>query len=424
MEDQKEKVKEKLQHHEPVEITVATVGSVDSGKSTTVGVLTDPIHALDNGKGLARSRLFNFPHEHISGNTSSVGHAYIKEHNNILNFVDLAGHEKYLKTTIYGVTTYFPDFGLVCVAEKLTNMTREHIRILYTLHIPFMFLITKIDSIPAHVIENNVDTLTKLATKFKSTVLEIKTMEDINTYFSQTTHQQQQTQQSTGTSKSLNAPITPMLRISNTTGLNHDLLRAMLHRVQKRKQHLYPGFVVDHVFKVQGHGTVVSGVNNVPVTPGMDMYIGPFGESGEFEAVRVRSLHNDYREEVKELRTGVRGCLCIVFKNKKAAELDLHGKLRSGMIVAPQPLPVHRRFKAEVMIFHHSTSIAPGYVAFMNCGSVKGPVKFIEVDGILRSGDRATVLLEMTIPNYIEPKYPFFFREGDTRGIGKIVECL
>lgn len=400
-----------------VEVTIATVGSVDSGKSTTVGVMTDPLQTLDNGKGLARSRLFNFPHEHISGNTSSVGHAYIKQPKQILNFVDLAGHEKYLKTTIYGVTTYFPDFGLVCVAEKLTNMTREHIRILYTLHIPFMFLITKVDVVPEHIVKTNVQTLSKLATKFKSEVLEIKTMEDVDRMFASNIT-------STNTTTS-SQTLTPLLHVSNTTGQNHDLLRAILARITKRKQHLYPAFVVDHVFKVPGHGTVVSGVNNLHITPGMDMVIGPFGESGEFEHVRVRSLHNDYKEDVKELRPGVRGCLCVAFKNKRAAELDLHGKLRTGMVVAPKPLPVYRRFKAEVMIFHHSTTIQPGYVAYVNCGAVRGPIKFVEVNGILRSGDRAAVTLEFQQhANYIEPKYPFFFREGDTRGIGKIVECL
>lgn len=50
--------------------SVAVVGNVDAGKSTTLGVLT---HGdLDNGRGLARQRLFRHKHEIESGRTSSV----------------------------------------------------------------------------------------------------------------------------------------------------------------------------------------------------------------------------------------------------------------------------------------------------------------------------------------------------------------
>ena len=56
---------------------VAVVGNVDAGKSTMLGVLTHD--ELDNGRGLARQRLFRHKHEMESGRTSSVG-------NDILGF--------------------------------------------------------------------------------------------------------------------------------------------------------------------------------------------------------------------------------------------------------------------------------------------------------------------------------------------------
>jgi len=56
---------------------VAVVGNVDAGKSTLLGVLTHG--ELDNGRGLARQRLFRHKHEMESGRTSSVG-------NDILGF--------------------------------------------------------------------------------------------------------------------------------------------------------------------------------------------------------------------------------------------------------------------------------------------------------------------------------------------------
>ena len=60
-----------------ISFRVAVVGNVDAGKSTLLGVLT---HGdLDNGRGLARQKLFRHKHELESGRTSSVG-------NDILGF--------------------------------------------------------------------------------------------------------------------------------------------------------------------------------------------------------------------------------------------------------------------------------------------------------------------------------------------------
>lgn len=131
------------------------VGNVDAGKSTLLGVLTHD--ELDNGRGLSRQKLFRHKHEAETGRTSSVGndilgfdsvgkvstfysiffHVLISilmllisgnvvnkpEHGSldwvkiceksskIITFIDLAGHERYLKTTVFGMTGHAPDFG-------------------------------------------------------------------------------------------------------------------------------------------------------------------------------------------------------------------------------------------------------------------------------------------------------------------------
>ena len=46
-------------------------GNVDAGKSTLVGVLTHGV--LDDGRGVARQKLFRHKHEIETGRTSSVG---------------------------------------------------------------------------------------------------------------------------------------------------------------------------------------------------------------------------------------------------------------------------------------------------------------------------------------------------------------
>ena len=37
----------------------------------------------------------------------------------MIAFIDLAGHEKYLKTTIYGMTAHQPDYGMLMVSPRI-----------------------------------------------------------------------------------------------------------------------------------------------------------------------------------------------------------------------------------------------------------------------------------------------------------------
>jgi hypothetical protein len=122
------------------EVRCAVVGNVDSGKSTTLGVLTRG--ALDDGRGRARVQLFRHKHELETGRTSSIGmeilgfdtsglpilpNVLTKANDidtagkreklsweqismnaaKIVSFIDLAGHERYLKTTLYGLSLSF-----------------------------------------------------------------------------------------------------------------------------------------------------------------------------------------------------------------------------------------------------------------------------------------------------------------------------
>ena len=105
-------------------IRVAVVGNVDAGKSTMIGTLTSS--CLDDGRGSSRTSIMKHRHEIESGRTStssthlmgfrSTGEAIAgkdpvranrrksedevaKESYRVVSLMDLAGHEKYLKTT-------------------------------------------------------------------------------------------------------------------------------------------------------------------------------------------------------------------------------------------------------------------------------------------------------------------------------------
>lgn len=118
-----------------LDLRVAVAGNVDSGKSTLIGVLTG-CGALDNGRGRARSQVFTHKHEMETGRTSSVSQQImgfsasgavvnytgvrsltwadvVARAAKIVTFFDLAGHERYVKTTVFGLTAHAPDYCIL-----------------------------------------------------------------------------------------------------------------------------------------------------------------------------------------------------------------------------------------------------------------------------------------------------------------------
>lgn len=47
----------------------------------------------------------------------------------MITFIDLAGHHKYLKTTIFGLTSYCPDFAMLVVSANTGIGKPDHIAI-------------------------------------------------------------------------------------------------------------------------------------------------------------------------------------------------------------------------------------------------------------------------------------------------------
>ena len=129
------------------EIRIASIGNVDSAKSTTISVIAN--NKLDDGKGGARSMILKHPHEKDTGRTSSVTQHYIKTKDKIIGFIDLAGHEKYLKTTVSGLNGFFIDYAMVTIGldRGLVGMAKEHLALALALKIPIfdLFYGSKID---------------------------------------------------------------------------------------------------------------------------------------------------------------------------------------------------------------------------------------------------------------------------------------
>jgi GTPase len=81
-----------------------------------------------------------------------------------VTFLDLCGHEKYLKTTMFGLVGLMPDYCMVIVGANMgvSRMTKEHLVITLALKIPLFIVITKIDISPKSVYEETLSKLVKI----------------------------------------------------------------------------------------------------------------------------------------------------------------------------------------------------------------------------------------------------------------------
>ena len=80
-------------------------------------------------------------------------------------------------------------------------------------------------------------------------------------------------------------------------------------------------------------------------------------------------------------------------------------------------------FDAKIKILHNPSTITKKYQPTINCEGISQCVKILEMDKeYLRSFDEANVRLKfMYKPEVVEVGSLFLFREGLTKGIGKII---
>ncbi len=85
----------------------------------------------------------------------------------VITFIDLAGHIKYMKTTLFGLAAHAADFAMLCVdaPSSVVDTTREHLSYARTLDVPVFVVINKIDLCSKTSIQQTITCLTYL---FKS----------------------------------------------------------------------------------------------------------------------------------------------------------------------------------------------------------------------------------------------------------------
>mmetsp|Transcript_32138 Transcript_32138/g.96295 ORF Transcript_32138/g.96295 Transcript_32138/m.96295 type:complete len:719 (-) Transcript_32138:202-2358(-) len=439
-------------------VRIAVVGNVDAGKSTLIGALTTS--CLDDGRGKCRTSIMKHRHEIESGRTSTATtHLMGFKHNGdpiagrdnirankrktedevaresyrVCTLIDLAGHEKYLKTTIHGVSSGMCDYGLILVNSRHppTHMTQHHLNLCCSFGIPVIVVFTKIDACPDHAIKNSKDEVFKLlrAPDVGRKPFAVRTEQDVSTCMGKL------------------HILAPVLDTSCVTGEGMDLLRKMLFSLPKRRRHENKAkrpfeFLVEDVFNVPGVGAVVSGfVNAGELTVGSscNVYVGP-NDDGSFMKTVAKSAHIA-RINTAHVTSGQSACLAF------ALNKELRKQLRRGMVVLKESPTCTREFDAEICVLKgEGTTIRQSYQAYLHILNVRQSAyaRHIELvnnsaiglplshkagaddddDGIvLRPGSRAKVRFEFAKrPEYIRPGMRMLFRDGRVRGVGVITD--
>ncbi|KFM82989.1 GTP-binding protein 2, partial [Stegodyphus mimosarum] len=82
----------------------------------------------------------------------------------LITFIDLAGHQKYLKTTVFGLTGHSPHFAVLVVSavSGLSGIAKEHLGLATVVDIPIVVVINKIDLATAVCLQRTLSQLENL----------------------------------------------------------------------------------------------------------------------------------------------------------------------------------------------------------------------------------------------------------------------
>jgi len=428
-----------------IDIRVAVAGSVDSGKSSTLSCLVNGI--LDDGRGSARVAVFNYPHEVKTGRTSSIGHHIIgyneigevvnyksicskmswpdivKKSSKVVTLLDLAGHEKYLKTTILGLSSSLPELCLIIVGANrgIIKMTLEHVFLCITLKIPFAFVITKIDMVndKQNILQDTLNSISRLlkCPGVQRIPVKIENNEDIITC-----------------AKNISTEsIVPIFQISNITGYGHDNLRTFLNLIEKKKIHNKNEdnieFHIDSSWTITGIGTVIGGfLVSGTVKVGDKLFFGPI--NGNYEQVKIRSIHCK-RVPIQKINHSTYVCFGI-------KKLDRSLVRKGRVLVSNYNKILCKTFVANIRVLKsHSTTIRIGYEPILHAHTMRQRVRLINIENkqntknqnniendptILRTGDTANVTFSFFIPEFIKVGMNILLCEGNTKVVGTITE--
>ena len=204
----------------------------------------------------------------------------------LVTFMDLAGHRRYMRTTVQALSGYSPHYAMLVVSAGggCNGTSKEHLSIVRALDMPFFIVITKTDlSSPDQTIQELKSHLTSIGCRKVPFV--ITNADEVI---------------SAG-SNQLSENIVPIFCVSNVSGAGLNLVKNFLYVLspgisnseKERLEQEACEFHIDEIFRVSEVGPVVGGllVKGV-LTENMPMKIGPLAD-GSFHSVTVQTIHRN-----------------------------------------------------------------------------------------------------------------------------------
>ncbi|KAI4467536.1 elongation factor tu-related [Holotrichia oblita] len=415
-----------------IETRIAVVGNADAGKSTLLGVL---VHGdLDNGRGKARLSIFRHLHEIRSGRTSSISHKTIGFNSQgtpinydyselmsaediydastkLITFLDLAGHKKYIHTTIQGLSGYSPHYAMLVISSTTgaVDMTYEHLSIATTLNLHFFIVITKIDLVDANKTLESLEKLLKFVGCQKIPFL-VKNLDDVIS------------------GDMLKEELVPILCVSSVNGEGLDLLLKFLHRLPSNNyttecntlQKDNTEFQVNEIFRSSDTVQILGGllVRGI-VSERSQMQIGPFND-GTFKAITLKSVHHNHIP-------------CRTIQAGQSATISLEtypANLRIGMMLLNENVKAFGSFffQASIsLIYHETVTICIGSEFTIYAGNIRQTAVTIAVfeSSSMHTNELKAVLFKFkNYPEYICIGQKLLFRNGVFKGTGEITQVF
>ena len=325
---------------------ICTAGHVDHGKSTLVNALT----GIDPDRWAEEKR---------RGLTIDLGFAKANRRNNgFVSFIDVPGHERFLKNMLAGVGAVDGCLFVVDSTEGWKPQSEEHLRILNLLGVERgLIALTKVS-----LVDDDFREVVELEIKdhLKGTFLE-------------------------------SAPIIP---VDSITGVGIDLLitelENMLEGTPVAKDNDRPRLWIDRVFTVKGSGTVVTGtLTGGSLKVDDEIVINP-----QNFVTKIRSLQS-HDEQISNTSPGSRVAINL-------SNIDHRSIGRGSVITNPGQWFLTSTFDAELDVLpciEHEVSRRGAYLAYIGTKEEFVKVRVLG-DEVIPAGSKGLIRV------YMEEKLP------------------
>jgi elongation factor 1-alpha len=459
-------------------ITVATIGNVDAGKSTLIGTFV--LGNNDDGKGKNRTHFVKHKHELVSGHTSSVNHIILgydetgkckyyepgcsrdlisKNAKKVVKFFDLAGHEKYLKTTIQGLTHNRPDYALILVeaSKGVTDMTKMHITLCHVRRIPIIILITKVDKVDREKYKETYNNISKLLKTHFQGLIPNPICDDTDDVIRAAEQLKYQYKTAHSEASQVTCGLVPVIDISCVNGEGLSILKKLIYRLTPNyiyKHNEKTEFYIENIYEnIMGVGLVVSGLlTSGTVMVGDMVNIGP-NATGDFMNIKIKSIHVDHIP-MEYVKAG-HHCSFSIAHVKKKGNIDTHMKdfITKDMVIIDDMLqPVsYKLFEISMKMLNiekitktklKKISLGVGSNFIIQVNNIRRSVTIKSIKSInkiayetistsesqkrhynenrIRPNDRAVITVELDSPAYLKTGDMCILTESHMFGIGMI----